>query len=194
MHIRSARVDDALGMAHVIVDTFLLANEGIMPGETMARRRQEWTYEVSARAWEENLHELNEGRAPRECIYVAVEKGADAEADEVVGLAYGCPSASSDTIGEVSALYVRADHQGQGIGRALVQTVAVHLAQLGMTALHIAALEAGPTARRFYESIGGQVVGTRQHNEYGVLLPLVVYGWPDTQTLIDDALDTLMRP
>lgn len=187
MFIRPARVGDGLGMAHVIVDTFLLANEGIMPEETLAKRRQEWTYAVSARSWEELLRELSEGRSPRECVYVATEKGTNGEADEVVGLAYGCPSASGDTIGEVDILYVRADHQGQGLGRALVQAVAAHLAQHGMTILHIATLETSPAARHFYESIGGQMVGTRQHDEYGVLLPLVVYGWPDIQTLIDDA-------
>ena len=73
---------------------------------------------------------------------------------------------------------------GQGIGRALVQAVAAYLAQEGMPTLYIAALAASEPARRFYESLGGQLVGTREDYDNGVLIPLVVYGWADTQALI----------
>lgn len=181
MLIRPARIDDALGMAHVIVDTFLQANEGIMPEEALEKRRQEWTYEVSARNWERPLREIEEGRTPDSCIYVAV----DDPLNEIVGLAMGTPSATGGAgVGEVDVLYVRADHQGQGIGRALVQAVAAYLAQRGITTLHIAALEASPPARRFYERLGGQLIGTRDDYDEGILIPLVVYAWPDTQALI----------
>jgi ribosomal protein S18 acetylase RimI-like enzyme len=179
MLIRQARVEDALAMAHVIVDAFMQANQGIMPEEALEKRRKEWTYEVSARAWEETLREINDGKAPQCCSYVA-----ENVAGEVVGLAYGSPSAAGEGIGEVGMLYVRADHQGQGIGRALVQTVAAYLAQEGMPTLYIAALAASERARHFYESLGGQLVGTREDFENGVLIPLVVYGWADTQALI----------
>ncbi|MCC6169798.1 MAG: GNAT family N-acetyltransferase [Caldilineaceae bacterium] len=185
MHIRPARIDDALGMAHVIVDAFLLANEGIMPEEALQKRRQEWTYEVSARAWEKTLRELDEGSEPDSCIYVAVEQGDGEGSEEIVGLAYGSPTATGGKgVGEVDVLYVRADRQGQGIGRALVQAVAAFLAQHGMPTLYIAALEASPAARGFYEALGGQWIGTRDDYDEGILIPLVVYAWLDTQALI----------
>lgn len=179
MIIRQAGVDDALAMAHVIVDTFMQANQGVMPEEALEKRRKEWTYEASARSWEETLRGIDGGKDPHCCVYVA-----ENAAGEVVGLAYGSPSVAGEGIGEVGMLYVRADHQGQGIGRALVQAVAAYLAQQGMPTLYIAALAASEPARRFYESLGGQLVGTREDYENGVLIPLVVYGWADTQALI----------
>lgn len=185
MHIRPARIDDALGMAHVIVDAFLLANEGIMPEEALQRRRQEWTYDVSARAWEKTLREIDEGSAPDSCIYVAVEQGDGEGSEEIAGLAYGIPSAAGGKgVGEVDVLYVRTDRQGQGIGRALVQVTAAHLARQGMSTLHIATPENSLASRRFYEALGGQLSGTRDDYDDGILIPLVVYAWPDTQALI----------
>jgi GNAT superfamily N-acetyltransferase len=81
-------------------------------------------------------------------------------------------------------LYVRASYQGRGLGRRLVQAVAAHLAQLGMTALHIGCLAANTPGRRFYESLGGRVVDERLVDEEGFMLPEVVYGWADTSALV----------
>lgn len=187
MNIRLARFEDAPAMARVIVDTFMFVNQdqGLMSEEALQKRREEWTYEVSTRNWEDGLREIAEGAKPRSCIYVAVDNLDGV--DEVVGLADGCPSKSAENIGEIGeidVLYVRTSHQGQGIGRSLVQAVATHLAQIGMTGLHIAALEASAPARRFYEALGGRVIGTREGYDDGVMYPLVVYGWEDTHDLI----------
>jgi len=65
-----------------------------------------------------------------------------------------------------------------------VEAVAAHLAQLGMTALHIGCLAANAPARRFYESLGGGVVIERLFDEEGIMLPEVVYGWPDIGVLV----------
>ena len=66
---------------------------------------------------------------------------------------------------------------GQGLGRRLVQAVAAHLAQHGMTALQIGCLAANAPARGFYEAIGGRLIGERLFDEDGVMLPEVVYAW-----------------
>jgi ribosomal protein S18 acetylase RimI-like enzyme len=68
-------------------------------------------------------------------------------------------------------------HQGQGLGRRLVQAVAADLAQKGMTTLQIGCLAANAPARRFYEAIGGRLVSERLFDEDGVMLPEVVYEW-----------------
>lgn len=183
MKIRSARLDDALGMAHVIIDTFLAANAGILSEAALQKRREEWTYEVSARSWATTLADIERGADPHSCIYVAVAPG-----DQVIGLVMGHlePTASDidATVGEVDILYVAMNHQGQGIGQALVKTAATRLAQMGATTLHIATLAAATQARRFYESIGGQVIGMREHLGDGDPLPLVIYAWEDIRTLI----------
>lgn len=37
------------------------------------------------------------------------------------------------------------------------------------------------SSRRFYEAIGGQVIGTRETEDYGFSEPQVVYGWEEIQ-------------
>lgn len=191
MHIRPARLDDAPAMARVIVDTFMQTNQGIMSEEALRKRAQTWTYEVSAQNWRDTMLDIASGVTPLACLYVAVD-----ESDEVVGFAWGYPvdpeqrqdvdgaAAAGPTTAEIDVLYVRADHQGRGIGGALVQTVAADLAGKGMTSLHIATPAATPQSRRFYEALGGRVIGTRQDHEDGEIVDLVVYGWPDIRTLL----------
>jgi ribosomal protein S18 acetylase RimI-like enzyme len=180
MIIRLAREADAPAMAGVMVDTFLAAHHGQMPEAAWIKRKEEWTYAVSEESWAGTLRELDEDENAGMCIYVAEDEGGD-----LVGLAMGCPAESAEKTGAVTALYVRESHQGRGIGRRLVQAVAAHLAQRGMPALEIGALAANAPARRFYEALGGRVVGERMFDEEGYLLPEVVYGWADTRRLIE---------
>jgi ribosomal protein S18 acetylase RimI-like enzyme len=105
---------------------------------------------------------------------------------EFVGLARGGPSYEEgyENTGEIYALCVRESHQRRGIGRRLVQAVAAHLAEMGMTSLLIGCLAAGAPARRFYEALGGRVVGKREFDEAGGMLPGVLYGWADMRALV----------
>jgi ribosomal protein S18 acetylase RimI-like enzyme len=167
MKIRHARLEDAMGIAHIIVDAF--------------GKQEEWTYEGTARGWERRIRDVAEGAAPRTCIYVAVD-----EADEVLGFSLGCPSKAAgdpDEIGEVDFLYIRADRQRQGIGRALAQTVAADLERMGMTTIHILTPVDSTEARRFYERLGGRDVGRRDDYDDGEVIPLVIYEW-SSQELI----------
>jgi ribosomal protein S18 acetylase RimI-like enzyme len=180
MIIRIAHEADAPAMGHVTVDTYLAAHREQIPAAAWEKRAQEWTPAVSERAWRQTLHDIAADADSRDCIYVAVEE------DTVVGLAMG-GLAETDGLprtGEVYVLYVRASHQGRGLGRRLVQAVAADLARHGITALQIGCLAANAPARRFYESLGGQPIGERMFDEEGTLLPEVVYGWADTTTLI----------
>lgn len=178
MEIRVAREADAPAMGRIMVDTYLAAHRDQMPAEAWTKRAQEWTHEVSAHGWARELRAIAAGG--QECIYVAEEAG------EIVGLAMGGPAQAEDRAltGEVSALYVLASHQGRGLGRRLLQAVAADLAQHGMIALQIGCLAANAPARRFYEAIGGRLIGERLFDEEGVLLPEVVYEWADITTLV----------
>jgi GNAT superfamily N-acetyltransferase len=181
MQIRVAHEADAAAMARVGVDTYLAAHRDQMPPEAWEKRAREWTYAESEQGWARTLHNIAADPSSQDCIYVA-----EAADEEVIGLAMGGPAQTEGLpqTAEIYALYVRASHQGQGIGRRLVQAVAAHQAQLGMTSLHIGCLAANAPARRFYESIGGRVVVERLFDEEGVLLPEVVYGWPDIGVLV----------
>ena len=105
---------------------------------------------------------------------------------ELVGLAMGGPAETDNPpqIGEVYALYVRGSHQGRGLGRRLAQAVAAYFARHGVAAMHIACLATNAPARRFYEAIGGRLIGERLFDEQGVMLPEVVYEWTDLEALI----------
>lgn len=171
-------------MARVIVDTFLETNLGLMSDAAWQRRKDEWTYDVSARDWRETIEDIEKSPEPPMCIYVAEDDGG-----EVVGFAYACPSKDDDKaenaidaqalIGEIDVLYVRKSHQRQGYGRALAQTAAAYLACRGKTKLHICTPENSVESRRFYEKLGGTIIKTRDDFEDGELAVLVVYEWAD---------------
>lgn len=183
--IRPATMADAPAMAQIMVDTWLAAHRGQVPEGQWQRRREEWTYADSARGWRSLLAELADGSNTEDCVYVAVT-----EEGEVIGVAVGCP-AELDLLpnaAEVSALYVRPTQQGQGFGRQLVAAIAAHQASLGRQALLIGCLTTNAPARRFYEALGGQLIGTRETEDYGFPEPQVVYGWADIQSLLGGAM------
>jgi GNAT superfamily N-acetyltransferase len=182
MLIRAAREADAAAMSHVMVDTVLATYRDQMPAAVWAKRAREWTYAESEQGWARSLRAIAAEPSSQQCIYVAEETS------ELIGLVIGGPAETEGlpTTGGIYALYVRADHQGRGAGRRLVQAVAAHLARQGKLALHIGCLAANAPGRRFYEALGGRVVGERLFDEDGVMLPELVYGWPDIGALIKE--------
>jgi ribosomal protein S18 acetylase RimI-like enzyme len=185
-------------MGRVTVSSYLAAHRGQLPEPVWLARREQWTPEVSARAWAAALAEIAADTDATACVYLAVEPPAgdalagDAPAGdavepggEIVGVAMGqrAEAAPWPRTGEVSALYVLPGHQGRGLGRCLVSAVAAHLRERGMSALTIAVLAANTPARRFYQALGGREVATEMTEEAGHQLPQVVYGWPDTTHL-----------
>jgi ribosomal protein S18 acetylase RimI-like enzyme len=183
MKIRLATLEDAPAIAHVIVDTFLSSNRGIMSEAALQKRKEEWTYEVSAHNWRTMMREMAEGVSAFSCLYVA-----ETDAGEVVGLSLGCPSKNEGDprdMGEVDILYVSESHQRHGFGRALVQATAAHLARLGMTRLRICTPVANAQGRSFYEKLGGQVIGIQNDIDEGEVIPLVIYFWADIQSVVN---------
>ena len=179
-HIRLAQNNDASAMAQVMVDTWLSAHRNHVPDGQWQRRRNEWTYAVSERGWREFLEEIDSDSNTQDCVYVAVT-----DKDVVVGLAVGRPARLNllQNAAEVTAVYVESAYQGQGLGVRLVQTVAAHQATLGRSALLICTLKTNTPARRFYEALGGRVVGTYETEDYGFKEPQVVYGWENIRAL-----------
>lgn len=181
--VRAAVLDDAPAMGHVMVETWLRAHRGQMPDSAWQKRVDEWTPEVSARAWARLLSELEVGD-PRVVLLVAEQDcgdplalvlGTEAEDDE------------SGATAEINALYVLPESQGQGIGRRLLQDAARELVSLGFSGLRIGVLSANLAARAFYEAMGGHEVGQRTIDEGGSSLPGTVYGWSDLTAVMRDS-------
>lgn len=191
MTVRIARFEDAPAMARVMVDTYGPGHRGQVPEEYLTQKYADWGYDVSQRAWERALREIEGDPGSRECVYVAVDDHGD-----VVGVCMGTPTEYSqfaeepEATGEIGCLYVLPEHQGRGHGRRLVEATAAHLARHGMTALLIRCLETGAPARAFYEALGGQNVGHVDQEEYGHTIREVVYLWRDTRALAAEGGET----
>lgn len=180
--VRSAVVDDAPAMGAVMVESFLSAHRGQMPDAAYRKRVEEWTPEVSARAWARALAELADGNPDWAVVMVAEDDGG------LLGLVAG-GAAEGDPSGkmcEIGALYVDTRRRGEGVGTALLHAAAGRLADLGYTELHIAVLSANGPARAFYEAMGGRERGQGTADEEGFLLPLTIYGWTDVSELRAD--------
>jgi ribosomal protein S18 acetylase RimI-like enzyme len=181
MKIRPAQVDDAMPMARVFVDTFLGVTRDSMSEEAFQKRKEEWRYEEFAQKWQKTIAEIDGGLTPLSCIYVAED-----ETGEVVGFALTCPSKDQEEaegVAELDLLYVLESHQRKGFGRALVKATAAHLAPLGVSRLHILTPVDHTQGRRFYDKLGGRIIGTRDDYDDGELIPLVIYEWTDLPAL-----------
>lgn len=111
----------------------------------------------------------------------------------LLGFASGGPARGSDLGArhEVYAIYVLRRAQRQGVGRALLQSLAAHLA---LTSLLPAALDLGlwvlrdnAPARAFYERLGGEPGGERMERREGHDLAEAAYRWRDLAALLGAA-------
>ena len=173
--IREARREDAPGIAHVHVASWRTTYRGIMPDEYLAQL----SVEQRARRWMEITS------AGAEIIYVAEDDGDGGRG--IVGFASGGAKRDGATPaydGELYAVYILQEYQGQGIGQQLVSAIAERLAQAGFNAMLVWVLAANPS-RGFYDRLGGQLVWEKMIDIAGTTLSEVAYGWPDIRVLLE---------
>ena len=164
--VRAARLDDAVGIARVHVETWRSAYPGIVPEDylvSMTKSRQTALWEASI-------------RCPRGAETVLVAEGADNAG--IVGFGNCGPARHGGAMGEVFTLYVVSDWQSRGIGRTLLGQMFDRLSGHGLNAATIWVLSANP-ARFFYEAMGGKRRAERREPFSGVVLDETAYGWPD---------------
>jgi GNAT superfamily N-acetyltransferase len=175
VHIRTAKVNDAASIAKVHVDSWRTTYKGIVPDEFLARL----SYAQREQLWRRVLTD------PGGPSVVSV---AEEERGKIVGFASGGPERTGDPIytGELYAIYLLAQHQGQGIGRQLAITLVHRLRQEGMTGLLLWVLAENPS-RTFYERLGGRPIAEKTVMIGGVPLIEVAYGWRDTRMIIEQS-------
>ena len=171
MLIREATPADAPGIGRVQVDSWHTTYKGLMPEHIIASR----TYDYRERMWDRILTE-QQGQT---FVYAAEENG------EIVGFVSGGANrdAESAYTGELHAIYILETHQGKGIGRRLTSALVARLLQQGHTSMLLWVLADNHQARRFYEALGGKVVGERQEEMDDGLLAEVAYGWDDIRLI-----------
>lgn len=167
MHIRPARPPDAEGIARVRIATWRSAYRGIVP--------QDHLDQLSLPLITEQFRELFKEEDP--LIWVAEE------GKQITGFVFGGPERGDcPEGGEVFAVYIGDDYQGQGIGTRLMAAISRALYQQGKTCLILWVLEENPY-RKFYEHLGGTIKGKNIFTIDGVDLPLISYYWPDVTRL-----------
>jgi GNAT superfamily N-acetyltransferase len=173
VHIREAEPSDARGIAHVHVDSWRTTYRGIVPDNILARL----SYDQREQYWHSALTTPTE---TLQWIHVAAD-----EAGQVVGFACGGTERENDPNykGELYTIYLLAEHQKQGIGRALTCAIAQNLLDAGMNSMLVWVLEQNPS-RAFYESLGGQYVREKPITIGDATLSEIAYGWRDLHDLL----------
>jgi|HubBroStandDraft_6_1064221.scaffolds.fasta_scaffold917718_2 ribosomal protein S18 acetylase RimI-like enzyme len=86
--------------------------------------------------------------------------------------------------GEFQSIYLLHSFRGRGLGRSLMIEMARHLRNRSMSGASCWVLRANSGARRFYESLAGQVVGERADQvDQGDELVEIAYGWECLEVL-----------
>ncbi|AKG04823.1 GNAT family N-acetyltransferase [Salimicrobium jeotgali] len=168
MEIRSARLEDAPGVAKVQVETWKTTYRGIVPEGYLNRM----TPENRREKWEKIIE--------KGMVYVAVN-----EEEEITGFASGGPSRSPQLHpheAELYAIYIREDDQGKGLGRKLLTPVVNELMEGGRSSMLVYVL-AENESRYFYEALGAKLLDKIKIGIDGKTLNELIYGWDDISGL-----------
>ncbi len=86
--------------------------------------------------------------------------------------------------GEIYTLYLLGEAQRHGHGRRLMAAMAGNLRDREITSAALWVASANTAACRFYDHLGGTVIGARTEQRGTWTLPCVAYGWDDLAGLL----------
>lgn len=166
--IRRAKVEDAVEISRVHVESWRTTYPGIVPNEFLATLKESDREPV----WREQLTRAGE-------IYVANLDG------EVVGFIAGGPirEAVQAYDAELYAIYLLQRAQGQGIGTSLLKELVASLIEKRFQSMLVWVLEKNP-ATHFYVKSSAQLVTSKPIRIGSALLVEQAYGWPDLKTIL----------
>ena len=165
MIVRKATLSDAEAIGRIHVASWRETYTGIVPDEFLAAL----SAERRAEQWRAGLAN------PESRTIVLV---GEIRPGDVVGFAACGPEREGLAAypGELYAIYVLKEAQGRGLGRAMLETAARHLAEAGHEAWMCWVLADNPT-RHFYEAMGGVAFQQKDIEIGGRTLVEVAYGW-----------------
>ncbi|MEH7387188.1 GNAT family N-acetyltransferase [Bacillus sp. JJ1521] len=162
MKIRKAILSDAKGIANVHVDSWRTTYSGIVPEEFL----QQLSYESREEMWKRGI--------PNGHVFVA-----ENENGEIVGFACGGKERSGNYEsyqGELYAIYILKEYQGQGLGKKLVVPVVKQLLDKDINTMLVLVLVENKSCL-FYETLGARKLDTLEVDIGGKTLKEAVYGW-----------------
>lgn len=140
--IRAGRPDEAQAFADLHLSTALHAYAHIFPPDAPVP-----TLSDLERRWSAVLH------ADRQTVLAVDVDGA------VAGVVCGGPDELDETAGHLTRLYVRPEHWGRGIGRALHDACVRQLRESDFEVATLWVLDRNERARRWYEGLGWKITG-----------------------------------
>ena len=173
--IRLATPADAAQIARVRVESWRRTYRGMIPDSYL----DAMTIEGSTAIW---TRVLTAGANTTTVVVAEDEAGVQAFA---AGLMLDPPKLDMDS--ELSAIYVAAEHQRQGLGRRLVATVAAAQMAHGATGMLTWVIAANKAARTFYERLGAELLVQQPFQWDGMDLVEAGYGWRDVSALAEAA-------
>ena len=171
IHIRYAQLVDCPGLAQVQVDSYRTAYAGLFPESYLAR----FSYEEQTQDWQEWLTALS-----NEVLLVAVSPE-----ETVLGyvLARAQPDIHPGYDAEILALHVRQAYQGKGTGSALLRAAVGQLQEWGCRSVMLWTLQGNPV-RRWYERLGGKLLGEKRYQVEDWEISEIAYGWETISSLL----------
>lgn len=169
--VRRAQPVDCPGLAQVQVDSYRTAYAGLFPESYLAQ----FSYEEQMQDWREWLTTLS-----NDVLLVAVST------EEPV-LGYVLARAQQDIYpgydAEILALHVRQAYQGRGVGSALLKAVVGQLLEWGCRSVMLWTLQGNPV-RRWYERLGGEMLGEKRYLVGDWEIVEIAYGWETISSLL----------
>lgn len=160
--LRRATAEDAAAIAATHAISRRHAYAGLNTQEPSATERTQFWHGI-----------LSQPENAAQAVYLVEEAGL-ALGFAACGRQRDAALAAQGFPGEIHALYVLPDRQGQGIGRALLGACARRLLAHGMAGMALWVLHANTAARSFYLDMGAAEIANRE-NAQGLMQ--VAVGW-----------------
>ncbi|MRG86893.1 GNAT family N-acetyltransferase [Salinibacillus xinjiangensis] len=172
-NVREATVKDAEEVAKVHVDSWRSTYKDLVKEEDLA---QETSYENRKVFWETIL----KSQLTKQILYVAENRE-----HQVVGFVSGGPERSKKFPyeGEIYAIYILEEYQGQGIGKKLLTSFMHKAMEMDYESILVWVLTANPSSQ-FYEYFGAKPIDAEEITIGEGTYEETAYGWDDVRPLI----------
>lgn len=169
---RLARSADAPAIARLHAESWRVAYRGMLPDAFLDNE----VFHDRAALWRQRFAEPD---ASLVTVTILAERNG-----ELLGFAHSIVDDDAERGTLLDNLHVRHGTKRLGIGRRLMAETAAWLEERGHTSgLYLWVLEANAPARRFYDALGGRVVGSGLSHEGGGSAPSLRYWWPELAEL-----------
>lgn len=165
MLIRKAKISDANVLAKIRVDAWHTTYKGIINDEYL----NSLSYTEQKKRW---INTITNAENDKKSILVAEDNE-----NIIVGFATFGAERNGDSLykGELYAIYILKEHQNEGIGKLLFNSVVENLNELNYNSMIIWALEQNINACRFYELMGCKKVNEKYITIGDVKLKEIAY-------------------